>query len=137
MAIFRVARVGTVGLNVRSSPGLSTEVIGSLDEGTDVEGEDETTRADDLNWRRIVEPVTGFVADKFLDSADGPGPSPTGDYVFPSKAGRGGRSRCTGAAIRVRRTSLRREALGLSLCAAARWSASAPKRPISSAATTC
>lgn len=80
MATFQVVGVGSDGLNVRSGPGLSNQVIGTLDEGTIVQAEDGTTRADDLDWRRIVSPRTGFVADKFLDPAD---VAPPGEYVFP------------------------------------------------------
>lgn len=66
---FRVARVGSDGLNVRSAPGLTASVIGNLDEGTVVDGEDGTVRASGRDWRHILHPRSGFVADSFLDLA--------------------------------------------------------------------
>ncbi len=76
MATFRVARVGGDGLNVRSAPSIGADVIGSLDEGTIVQGEDGLTSASGRRWRHIVSPRVGFVADDFLDPVrDGP----TGD----------------------------------------------------------
>src|SRR6266536_1015090 len=88
MARFRVAGVGDDGLNVRSGPGLSEDRIGSLAEGTIVEADDGTTRADHHNWRHVLSPIDGFVADEFLDAADDRDEpvdegQPNGQYVFP------------------------------------------------------
>lgn len=67
MATFRVARVGDDGLNVRSAPGLTGAVIGSLNEGTIVQVEGGLTPASGRDWRHIVSPRDGFVAASFLD----------------------------------------------------------------------
>ncbi len=67
MATFRVARVGSDGLNVRSAPSIGADVIGKLDEGTIVKSEGSLTSASGRTWRRIVSPRDGFVADDFLD----------------------------------------------------------------------
>ena len=67
MATFRVARVGGDGLNVRSAPSIGADVIGKLDEGTVVQGEDGLTSASGRKWRHIVSPRDGFVANDFLD----------------------------------------------------------------------
>ena len=67
MATFRVARVGGDGLNVRSAPSIGGDVIGNLDEGTIVQGEDGLTSASGRKWRHITSPRDGFVANDFLD----------------------------------------------------------------------
>ena len=74
MATFRVARVGSDGLNVRAAPGLAAAVIGSLDEGTIVQTEGGVTAASGRDWRHIVSPRDGFVADSFLDPVGEPAP---------------------------------------------------------------
>ena len=67
MATFRVRGAGSNGLNVRSAPGLGSLVIGTLDDGDVVEAEDATTTANRREWRRMLRPRAGFVADAFLD----------------------------------------------------------------------
>ena len=68
MATFRVRGAGSNGLNLRSAPGLGSLVIGTLDDGDVVEAEDTTTPASRRDWRRVVSPRVGFVADSFLDA---------------------------------------------------------------------
>ena len=68
MATFRVARVGSDGLNVRSAPGTGADVIANLDEGTIVQAEGDLVSASGRQWRHIVSPRNGFVANDFLDA---------------------------------------------------------------------
>src|SRR5688572_269935 len=80
MARFRVARVGSDGLNVRTSPSIGAEVIGNLDEGTIVESEGGLTSASGRKWRHIVSPRDGFVANDFLDPVSEDASSNTGRF---------------------------------------------------------
>jgi len=68
VATFRVRGAGSNGLNLRSEPGLGSFVIGILEDGDVVEAEDTTTTATRREWRRVVSPRVGFVADAFLDA---------------------------------------------------------------------
>jgi murein DD-endopeptidase MepM/ murein hydrolase activator NlpD len=73
---------------VRSGRGLSAAVLDTLPEGTVVEGGDDTVLSDGFNWRQISSPIDGFVADEFLDPANGRGLE-VGGYVFPVEGFRG------------------------------------------------
>jgi murein DD-endopeptidase MepM/ murein hydrolase activator NlpD len=62
---FLVLDVGHLGLNVREQPSHSAPIVGSLNEGDVVDGEDTIVEAEGRSWRRLLNP-DGFVADQFL-----------------------------------------------------------------------
>jgi hypothetical protein len=77
MPTFRVRGAGSNGLNLREEPGLGSLVVGTLEDGDVVEAEGTTTSASRRDWRRVVSPRVGFVADAYLDPiAEGEGSTP-------------------------------------------------------------
>jgi hypothetical protein len=63
-----VRGTGHLGLRVREHPSHSAQVLTSLGEGDEVDGEDTIVEAEGRTWRRIHSP-DGWAANEFLASA--------------------------------------------------------------------
>jgi len=80
MPSFRVTGVDGETLNVRSGGGISAAVIGSLTEGTLVEGDGDLSFMDGHSWRHITSPLDGFCANEFLTAVNGVVPNGAGQF---------------------------------------------------------